>query len=111
MMEKQTVRILTVVLLCALLLSSSAVLAQPGTPSLAASAMTQATASGGGYRLSRPGWHASGVASGRGYSLSSLDWQASVVASGGGYLLLRPASASAGSQCCCTFLPCVLRDY
>lgn len=47
--------------------------------------------------------------SGGRYRLASLSAQASVIASGGGYRLLEPASPGGGNQCCCTFLPCVMR--
>lgn len=53
-----------------------------------------------------------GVASGGGYRLTSLvhTWQVGEVASGGAYRLLRPASPGGGNQCCCTYLPCVVRN-
>ena len=54
-----------------------------------------------------------GVASGGGYRLTSLahTWQVGEVASGGAYRLLRPASPGGGNQCCCTYLPCVVRNF
>lgn len=52
-----------------------------------------------------------GMVSGGDYRLTSQTWQLSGVASGGGYRLLGPASPSRGNQCCCTHLPCVLRNY
>jgi hypothetical protein len=64
----------------------------------------------------RPGpdaWYTveQGTASGGGYRLTSLAWQLSGTASGGGYRLLGPATPLLrGSGCCCTYLPCVLRN-
>jgi hypothetical protein len=52
-----------------------------------------------------------GTASGGDYRLTSQVWQVSGVASGGGYRLLGPADPSGGNQCCCTYLPCTLRNY
>jgi hypothetical protein len=54
-----------------------------------------------------------GVASGGGYRLMSLVhiWQVGEVASGGGYRLLSPASPGGGNQCCCTYVPCVVRSF
>ena len=54
-----------------------------------------------------------GVASGEGYRLTSLahTWQVGQVASGGAYRLLRPARPGGGNQCCCTYLPCVVRNF
>jgi hypothetical protein len=53
-----------------------------------------------------------GTASGGGYYLTSLAWRASGTASGGGYRLLGPASPTlTGNGCCCTYLPCVVRNH
>jgi hypothetical protein len=54
---------------------------------------------------------ARGMASGGGYRLTGLSWQVHGASSGGGYRLLSPVSPSGGNQCCCTYLPCVLRNY
>jgi hypothetical protein len=54
------------------------------------------------------------MASGGNYRLISLEGEAaSAVSSGGGYRLLQTPEAlpNAGSGCCCTYLPCVLRQY
>jgi hypothetical protein len=53
-----------------------------------------------------------GAASGGGYRLTGLTWQVSGTASGGGYRLLGPASpALRGNGCCCTYMPCLLRNH
>jgi hypothetical protein len=77
----------------ALLLASSAAMAQSGGQS-------------------PPRWYAveRGTTSGGGYRLTSLTWQVSGAASGAGFHLLGPAKpASSENGCCCTFLPCVIR--
>jgi hypothetical protein len=55
-----------------------------------------------------------GMISGEGYRLTTANWQVSGAASGGGYRLLategRAAPELRGSGCCCTYLPCVLRQ-
>jgi len=54
----------------------------------------------------------SGLMSGGGYRLATANWQVSGTASGGGYRLAGPrAPESAGSGCCCTYLPCVMRQW
>ncbi len=54
----------------------------------------------------------SGMASGDGYRLTTTTWQVSGTASGEGYRLLGPAASElAGSGCCCTYLPCVMRQW
>jgi hypothetical protein len=61
-----------------------------------------------------PTWYAveRGTASGGRYHLSSLSWQVSGAASGAGYRLLGPAAPSSSENgCCCTYLPCLLRNY
>jgi hypothetical protein len=75
------------------LLVSDIVLAQGGSGGTVAAQSDAATLSGGRYRL------------------VSTSAQANVIASGGEYRLLGPASPSGGNQCCCTYLPCVLRNY
>ena len=60
-----------------------------------------------------PSWYAveQGGASGGRYHLTSVPWQVSGAASGGGYRLLSASSpVLQGSGCCCTYLPCVLRN-
>jgi hypothetical protein len=53
-----------------------------------------------------------GIISGGSYRLATTTWQVSGAASGQGYRLLGPAApALHGSGCCCTYLPCVLRQY
>ena len=61
----------------------------------------------------RPTWYTvkQGVSTGGGYRLSGLAWQVDGAASGRGYRLLGPAGPmSSENGCCCTYLPCVLRD-
>lgn len=49
--------------------------------------------------------------SGGHYRLVGASAQADVVASGGRYRLLEPAApTSSENGCCCTYLPCVLRN-
>ena len=61
-----------------------------------------------------------GTSSGGSYHLTSLAlrqapddaWQVSGTARGGGYALSIPkAPALRGSGCCCTYLPCALRNW
>ena len=53
-----------------------------------------------------------GTISGEGYRLATTTWQVSGTASGEGYRLVGPAASElAGSGCCCTYLPCVLRRW
>jgi hypothetical protein len=52
-----------------------------------------------------------GTISGGSYQLTSFDLPAAGVAAGGAYRLLVPsAPALQGSGCCCTYLPCILRN-
>jgi hypothetical protein len=52
-----------------------------------------------------------GTSSGGNYHLASLEWQVSGTAAGGGYTLAMPYTpALRGSGCCCTYLPCILRN-
>jgi hypothetical protein len=54
------------------------------------------------------------ISSGGNYRLIGLEEEASAVAvaSGGGYRLFQVPEAQtlAGSGCCCTYLPCILRN-
>jgi hypothetical protein len=53
-----------------------------------------------------------GVIAGEGYRLTTLGTQAETVSAGGAYRLLGPsAPAGQGSGCCCTYLPCVPRNW
>jgi hypothetical protein len=91
-MSKRRVTALVAVLFCSLLLVSSVGRAQSSGPP--------------GYVVEQ------GTASGGGYHLTSTTWQARGIASGGGYRLAVPASpAGTGTPCCCTYLPCVLRNH
>lgn len=52
-----------------------------------------------------------GVLSGGSYRLTSLTWHVSGTTSGMSYRLQGPAAPSLrGSGCCCTYLPCALRN-
>jgi len=89
-MRGQTVILVTI---AALVLLSSVALAQSGRqPPLPWYIAEGETVGGGSYRL------------------TGLAWEVSGVASGGGYRLVGPASPSGGNQCCCTYLPCVVRN-
>lgn len=60
-----------------------------------------------------PPWYAveQGRASGGHYHLTSVSWRVGGAASGGAYRLLSPSSPTLrGSGCCCTYMPCVLRN-
>jgi hypothetical protein len=51
------------------------------------------------------------VLSGDGYQLTTLSWQVSGEVRGGGYTLFSPmTTVLRGSGCCCTFLPCVMKE-
>jgi hypothetical protein len=91
-------RSVILVAVVALLFLSTGALAQPGGLYTA----EQGAASGGGYRLTSLALP----------SVPGPTWQVSGSASGGSYRLSAPAApASAGSGCCCTYLPCVTRSY
>jgi hypothetical protein len=59
-----------------------------------------------------PGYQVqSGILSGGRYQLTSVDLQAGNVAADGVYRLLGTAATlHVGSGCCCTWLPCILRN-
>jgi hypothetical protein len=73
----------------ALLLLGSATQAQPG----GARVVQAGVASGGHYHLTVPAWQVAGAAR------------------GGDYRLSPAAPLLRGSGCCCTYLPCVLRQF
>jgi hypothetical protein len=53
-----------------------------------------------------------GVLSGGHYRLTGPTWRVRGTVGGGVYRLLEPATpASSENGCCCTYLPCVLRNY
>jgi len=94
MMSKHMFATAVMALVCVLLLAGAA-LAQSGSqPSPPWYAVEQGRASGGRYHLTSVSWHVSGAAS------------------GGGYRLLSPSSPTLrGNGCCCTYMPCVLRNH
>ena len=52
-----------------------------------------------------------GIITGGSYQLASFGVQAGSIAAGGDYLLLGPSVPNLrGSGCCCTYLPCILRN-
>jgi hypothetical protein len=81
-------------LVIALLLVGGVVLAQTGGPGPGQAMSVQAgTSSGGGYQLTSQAWQVSGTAAGEGYALATPH---------------QPTLR--GSGCCCTYLPCILRN-
>lgn len=85
-------RTIIVIAMVALLLVGSVALAQSGgPPSLGGYIVKQVAIAGGGYRLASITWQAQGLA-------------------GGGYRLVPSLPAGTGTPCCCTYLPCVLRQ-
>jgi len=85
-------RIAILVIVVALLLTGSVTLAQSGGRV--------------SYAL------APGMLSGGRYHLTSLAWQVSGATSSDSYHLLSPAvPISSENGCCCTYLPCILRNY
>ena len=101
-MKTNAVVLILLIAMVATLLAGSVALAQSGgQPPLASYVVEQGTISGGGYHLtSLAPRYAQGEPR-----------QASRPASGGRYHLLGPAApALAGSGCCCTYMPCVLRN-
>jgi hypothetical protein len=86
---------ITLLLVIALLAVGGAALAQTGGP-------------GPGQTMSVQ----TGTSTGGGYQLTSLAWQVSGTVVGGGYALATPYQpALRGSGCCCTYLPCILRNW
>jgi hypothetical protein len=82
-------RIVLLAAVAILLLLSTAASARPGGDH----AVEEGTLSGGGYRL------------------TSVSLPAGSTMSGGGYQLLSLArSMASGSGCCCTYLPCIVRN-
>ncbi|MBU0491014.1 MAG: hypothetical protein KKA73_29750 [Chloroflexi bacterium] len=53
----------------------------------------------------------SGTAGGGEYHLTSLAWRVGGTVGGGGYRLVASDRAAGGNQCCCTYLPIVLRNF
>lgn len=52
-----------------------------------------------------------GTISGGSYQLDSFGVQAGSIAAGGAYRLLGPSAPNLrGSGCCCTYLPCIVRN-
>ena len=95
MMRKYAFSIAVTALVCVLLLASVMLAQANGGPD-------------------PPTWHTveQGMASGGGYYLTSLVWQVSGTASSGGYRLLGLASPTlTGNGCCCTYLPCMLKNH
>ncbi len=83
---------------------------------MAGSVLAQSSGAGSGQSLGvQPG-----TSSGGNYQLASLPlhpaqdngWQVSGAAGGGGYALAALSQpALRGSGCCCTYLPCILRQH
>jgi hypothetical protein len=95
MMRKYAFSIAVTALVCVLLLASVMLAQANGGPD-------------------PPTWYTveQGTASGGGYYLTGLAWRASGTAGGGGYRLLEPASPTlTGNGCCCTYLPCMLKNH
>jgi hypothetical protein len=89
MKSSQAHRIALLAIMVTLLLMSTMASAQPG----------------GGYTVDE-----GGIAGGS-YRLTSINQPAGEPMRGGGYQLLSLAApASTGSGCCCTYLPCILRN-
>jgi hypothetical protein len=75
---------------------------------VAGAALAQSNGAGPGQPMSVQ----AGTSSGGSYHLTNLAWQVSGTAAGGGYALTSPqAPALRGSGCCCTYLPCILRNW
>jgi hypothetical protein len=83
-------RIVLLAVLSILLLVSTAASARPG----------------GGHAVK------AGTMAGGGYHLTSVTLPAGDMMIGGGYQLRRvPESTATGSGCCCTYLPCIQRNW
>ena len=72
---------------------SSAVTQSSGRDPLAWYTVEQVTTSGGGYHLTNLVWHVNGAACGGSYCLNSAN------------------PGLRGNGCCCSYLPCVLRNF
>jgi hypothetical protein len=104
MMRKHTFSIAVAALVCVLLLLAGVVLAQSGGEHDPSTLYTVEQ----GPALSA----VEGTASGGGYHLTSLGWRVSGTAGGAGYRLLSPAAPTLrGNGCCCTWIPCVGRNF
>ena len=88
----RTMKTSIALLVAALLVVGGAALAQTGGPDLR-------------YTIQ------AGTVAGGGYQLTALHWQVSGTTGGGGYSLTTGADrAGGGNQCCCTYLPVILRN-
>jgi hypothetical protein len=97
-----------------LLLSGLALAQSGGLGAIPVYSVDAGTGTGDNYRMTNLAWHVSGAAGGGTYRLTGFDEEATSAVSGGGsYLLSRTPEALtfAGSGCCCTYLPCVPRQY
>lgn len=93
MMKKYIFTAAVVAMVCALLLAGAALAQSGGQHSPLWYVVEEGRASGGRYHLTSASWYVSGTAS------------------GGGYRLLSPSRPTLrGNGCCCTYLPCVLRN-
>ena len=68
-------------------------------------------AQSGGRFPSAPYMVERGTASGGLYRLTGLAWQVEGAADGGGYRLSPATPTLRGNGCCCTWIPCVLRNH
>lgn len=94
MTKENAFRLLGLVVCCVLLAALLAGGAQAQPPGRGLAYQVEGgTISGEGYRLATAIWQVSGAASGEGYALTTL---------------YQPALR--GSGCCCTYLPCVMRQ-
>ena len=100
MMKGRSTFIVVLALVCSLLLAG------------AASAQSRSTSDPATLYNVEPG-----DASGGGYTLSSVGWRVSGTLTGGGYQLPDPLVPNASPPpsaevgCCCTYIPCTLRNY
>lgn len=72
----------------------SALAQSSGPPTLAGYTIRHSVTTGGRYHLTSAIWQVDGASSGGNYHLTAL---------------LGPTGT--GTPCCCTYLPCVLRNY